>query len=48
MKIAVFWNVTQCSVVERYQHFRGTWRLLQDRIDDWSSQKIIFMVIAVR
>jgi hypothetical protein len=23
-EVAVFWNITQCSLVEIYQHFRGT------------------------
>jgi hypothetical protein len=24
LKITVFWNVTLCSLVDRYQHVRGT------------------------
>jgi hypothetical protein len=31
MKITALWDVTQCSLIEVYQHFEGTSCLLQDQ-----------------
>jgi hypothetical protein len=33
MKVAVFWVVASCSLVEDYQHFRGPY-CLHDQGDD--------------
>jgi len=41
VQITVFWGVTLCSLVDRYQHFRGTF--LSWRWSQWVHPKFWYL-----